>query len=148
MSAPPGRPQALHKVLPSAEDLGWHLQAICREVGGDTWFPDAGGSTREAKRICADCPVRLQCLNYALKRNEPFGIWGGLSERERRKVRRGEKVVPTLRPCGTVAAFQRHVRDGEAPCDECRAAKNDASRQWARSQARQRFRARSLGETA
>lgn len=128
----------------------WREAALCRQIDvGDVFFPVAGGSTRAAKMICLDCPVRAQCLAYALERNEPFGIWGGLSERERRKVKRGENVpVFNLEPCGTVAAFQRHVRDGETPCEPCRAAKNDASRRWTQSQARQRFRARSLGETA
>lgn len=129
--------------------MSWQEEALCRQIDvGDVFFPEVGGSPRLAQMICRDCPVKAQCLNYALERNEPFGIWGGLTQRERRKVKRGEKVAPTLRPCGTVAAFQRHVRDGETPCGPCRAAKNDASRRWAQDQARQRFRARSLGETA
>jgi hypothetical protein len=47
-----------------------------------------GGSTREAKKICTGCEVKAQCLEYALANDERFGIWGGLSERERRRLRR------------------------------------------------------------
>jgi WhiB family redox-sensing transcriptional regulator len=52
------------------------------------FFPEKGGSTREAKRICGECPVRAECLEYALEEDERFGIWGGMSERERRKLKR------------------------------------------------------------
>ncbi|MDU5308733.1 MAG: WhiB family transcriptional regulator, partial [Varibaculum cambriense] len=47
-----------------------------------------GGSTREAKAVCELCEVRDECLSYALENDERFGIWGGLSERERRRLRR------------------------------------------------------------
>ena len=47
-----------------------------------------GGSTREAKKICTGCEVKAECLEYALANDERFGIWGGLSERERRRLRR------------------------------------------------------------
>jgi hypothetical protein len=67
---------------------GWMGDAACAEIGGDEWFPDKGGSTREAKRICARCPVRAECLDYALAHDERFGIWGGVSERERRRIKR------------------------------------------------------------
>jgi WhiB family transcriptional regulator, redox-sensing transcriptional regulator len=51
-------------------------------------FPEKGGSTREAKRVCLSCEVRSECLEYALAHDERFGIWGGLSERERRRLKR------------------------------------------------------------
>jgi hypothetical protein len=54
----------------------------------ESFFPEKGGSSREAKRICADCPVRIECLNYALRRDERYGVWGGMSERERRRLKR------------------------------------------------------------
>jgi WhiB family redox-sensing transcriptional regulator len=62
--------------------------AECLQADPETFFPEKGGSTREAKRICAQCTVREQCLDYALEHDERFGIWGGLSERERRRLRR------------------------------------------------------------
>ena len=54
----------------------------------DLFFPERGASTREAKEVCRGCVVREDCLEYALANGEKFGIWGGLSERERRKIRR------------------------------------------------------------
>lgn len=51
-------------------------------------LPEKGGSTREAKRICQACAVRDECLEYALEHDERFGIWGGLSDRERRRLKR------------------------------------------------------------
>ncbi len=70
------------------ETLPWASEAKCLQADPDTFFPEKGGSTREAKRICAECPVRSECLEHALEQDEKFGIWGGLSERERRKLKR------------------------------------------------------------
>lgn len=52
------------------------------------WFPERGASTAEAKAICRVCPVQAECLTYAINNNEKHGIWGGKSERERRRIRR------------------------------------------------------------
>ena len=54
----------------------------------DLFFPERGASTREAKAVCRACVVQNECLEYALVNGEKFGIWGGLSERERRRLRR------------------------------------------------------------
>jgi WhiB family redox-sensing transcriptional regulator len=69
--------------------LSWQTDALCAQTDPEAIFPEKGGSTRDAKRICTGCAVRAQCLEYALDNDERFGIWGGLSERERRKLRRG-----------------------------------------------------------
>lgn len=74
-------------IVPVGE-LGWQDRALCAEVDGDAWFPEKGGSTRQAKKVCRSCEVRAECLEYALAHDERFGIWGGLSERERRKLKR------------------------------------------------------------
>ncbi|TFV87758.1 WhiB family transcriptional regulator [Blastococcus sp. CT_GayMR16] len=66
----------------------WQEQALCAETDPEAFFPEKGGSTREAKKICTGCEVKAQCLEYALANDERFGIWGGLSERERRRLRR------------------------------------------------------------
>ena len=71
-----------------AEDQGWQERALCAETDPEAFFPEKGGSTREAKKICTGCEVRAECLEYALSNDERFGIWGGLSERERRRLRR------------------------------------------------------------
>ena len=70
------------------ESLPWAPQAKCLQAEPETFFPEKGGSTREAKRICTLCEVRSECLDYALSNDERFGIWGGLSERERRRLKK------------------------------------------------------------
>ena len=70
------------------DDLSWQDGAGCRGADQDLFFPERGASTRKAKAICAACPVREACLEFAIRHGERFGIWGGLSERERRKIRR------------------------------------------------------------
>jgi WhiB family redox-sensing transcriptional regulator len=66
----------------------WQERALCSQTDPEAFFPEKGGSTREAKRICGRCDVKAECLEYALGHDERFGIWGGLSERERRKLKR------------------------------------------------------------
>src|SRR5438270_8347507 len=77
---------------PVAGDESWRLDALCAETDPEAFFPEKGGSTREAKRVCGGCPVRLQCLEFALDSDERFGIWGGLSERERRRLRLARRI--------------------------------------------------------
>ena len=67
----------------------WQDRALCAQTDPEAFFPEKGGSTREAKRICQGCEVKSECLEYALHNDERFGIWGGLSERERRRLKRG-----------------------------------------------------------
>jgi WhiB family transcriptional regulator, redox-sensing transcriptional regulator len=66
----------------------WYERAACLDKDADCFFPEKGGSTRAAKRICQTCAVQTECLEYALANDERFGIWGGLSERERRRLKR------------------------------------------------------------
>ena len=68
--------------------LTWQELALCAQTDPEAFFPEKGGSTREAKRICVGCEVKAECLEYALLQDERFGIWGGLSERERRRLKR------------------------------------------------------------
>ena len=68
--------------------LSWQSDSLCAQTDPEAFFPEKGGSTRDAKKICTSCEVRTQCLEYALANDERFGIWGGLSERERRKLRK------------------------------------------------------------
>ena len=77
-----GNGDHMHHYIP------WQERARCRQHDPEVFFPEKGGSSREAKRICADCPVRIECLNYALRRDERYGVWGGMSERERRRLKR------------------------------------------------------------
>ena len=64
----------------------WMERGLCAEIGDDFWFPEKGGSTLAAKRVCQSCPVIAECLEYAISNNERFGVWGGRSERERRDL--------------------------------------------------------------
>jgi WhiB family redox-sensing transcriptional regulator len=66
----------------------WQRKSLCAQTDPEAFFPEKGGSTRDAKRICQRCPVIGDCLNAALANDERFGIWGGLSERERRRLKR------------------------------------------------------------
>ena len=69
-------------------ELAWQTDALCAQTDPEAFFPEKGGSTRDAKHVCEACPVSGQCLDYAMTNDEKFGIWGGLSERERRRLRR------------------------------------------------------------
>jgi WhiB family redox-sensing transcriptional regulator len=71
----------------------WRARALCAQVDPDIFFPDKGESPAAAKRVCASCEVRAECLQDALDRNERFGVWGGLSERERRVLARQPNPV-------------------------------------------------------
>jgi WhiB family redox-sensing transcriptional regulator len=76
----------------------WQDRALCAQTDPEAFFPEKGGSTREAKRVCRGCEVRAECLEYALEHDERFGIWGGLSERERRRLKR--EPIPGLDQIG------------------------------------------------
>ena len=76
------------ELMSGMEDRGWQARANCMGVDPDLFFPERGASTREAKEVCRGCVVREDCLEFAIANGEKFGIWGGMSERERRRVRR------------------------------------------------------------
>lgn len=75
-------------------DLEWREDASCLSLGTEMFFPPRGASTAPAKRICAYCPVREDCLDYALDAVPTFdhGIWGGSTERDRRAIRLGRST--------------------------------------------------------
>jgi WhiB family transcriptional regulator, redox-sensing transcriptional regulator len=83
----PGRP--LNPGVAPMRERTWRDRAACRRRGVDpeVFFPEKGGSARPAKRICRQCPVRADCLAYAIATRQQFGIWGGLSQRERQRLR-------------------------------------------------------------
>ena len=83
---------SLSLVPSDSEPAGWQEKALCAQTDPEAFFPEKGGSTREAKRVCTSCEVRAECLEYALENDERFGIWGGLSERERRRMRRSQVI--------------------------------------------------------
>ncbi|QES46897.1 transcription factor WhiB [Streptomyces venezuelae] len=78
---------------PAEEHWAWQMQAACRGLGDQRFFHPAGergeartARDRAAKRICAGCPVRAECLRHALSVGETYGVWGGLTEEERRAL--------------------------------------------------------------
>ena len=77
--------------------LSWQEFANCSGADQDLFFPERGASTRKAKAICAACSVKEECLEFAITQGERFGIWGGLSERERRKIRRQRALAAKTR---------------------------------------------------
>jgi len=89
-----GKENRMWGVVDDSAEEPWHeLWGLFRPDGDVSWqhkafFPEKGGSTRDAKRVCAKCEVREQCLKWAIDHDERFGIWGGMSERERRRYKR------------------------------------------------------------
>jgi WhiB family redox-sensing transcriptional regulator len=78
-------PELFPKTLPPLGD--WIEDAACRGANPNRFFPTTGESLDAAKALCASCSVRADCLTYALDNVVPYGIWGGLSERQRRPLR-------------------------------------------------------------
>ena len=74
-------------ILPVVRQI-WFDRAACLQADPEAFYPEKGGSSRAAKRVCHTCPVQAECLSYALANDERFGIWGGMSERERRQLKR------------------------------------------------------------
>lgn len=79
-----------------AHDVHWQARAACNEVEPDSLFVQ-GAAQREARTVCQGCPVRLECLADALDSRTEFGVWGGLTERERRALRRRRPDVTSWR---------------------------------------------------
>lgn len=130
----------LHTALTPAGP--WTARAACRGVL-DVFFGGRGANdqTRQAKAICAECPVRDECLEYALDNEERYGVWGGKSEKERCRMRNARRIQSGLsargpRPgyrtaeCGTVSGYQAHRRNGEVACRACLEAANAYKRDY------------------
>jgi WhiB family redox-sensing transcriptional regulator len=72
-------------------DASWRLQALCAGKPAEWWYPERGGAFVElelSKALCRSCPVRRQCLDYALATHQTEGVWGGMSVGERRRLHR------------------------------------------------------------
>lgn len=91
---------AVVELLTLASRPAWHRQAACRWRPQEWWYPDRqhADDGRQAREICDGCPVRAECAEFAIEHGEEFGVWGGLSERERRAIRRERKTEATGRP--------------------------------------------------
>lgn len=84
---------ALPKLDADPGELTWQDDALCAEVGTEPFFVEKGESPRPAKRVCARCPVRAECLDYALQTDQRFGIWGGTSPAERAAMTRTSRAA-------------------------------------------------------
>jgi WhiB family redox-sensing transcriptional regulator len=71
-----------------AVEQDWRALGACSKTDPDLWFAVGAMEHKQAKRICRECPVQSQCLAYAMDAPVDHGIWGGLTERERRRFRR------------------------------------------------------------
>lgn len=97
-------------------------QARCAGLDPELFHPGRGESTTPAKEVCRGCPVRTACLDYALDNRERYGVWGGLSERERRRLRRTLGVAGD-RQCKRVGCGRTFTPEAEQQvycCVECR----------------------------
>lgn len=99
----------------------WMADANCRGLDPELFFPAKGEETSQIKAVCRACDVQAECLAYAMNGGEEHGIWGGLSGRERRRLRRGAPVSGR-KPIthGTKGGYNAHRRRGEDPCEACR----------------------------
>jgi hypothetical protein len=102
----------------------WVEQAICSETDPEMFFPNAGESNREAKRVCYGCPVRAECLRFALENGEAHGVWGGFSDRERKKMRPGRRTSH----CANDHEYAVTGRNQNGTCPECARQRN--KRYW------------------
>jgi WhiB family redox-sensing transcriptional regulator len=77
-------------------DTEWMAEGKCRELPPAVFFPSDGLGVQAAQRICADCPVADACLEYALANRIDHGVWGGRSERERRRILRARRSTRVI----------------------------------------------------
>jgi WhiB family transcriptional regulator, redox-sensing transcriptional regulator len=112
-----GQPRHHVPALPAPAPAGWQYRAACRGTDLNVFFPGRGESAGPARQICAACPVRQPCLDYALRYGITYGIWGGLTERDRRPLRvhraaaarqrRDEAITAAAAAGSTLAAIGR-----------------------------------------
>ena len=103
----------------------WMADALCAQVSrGDEWFSDDLKEQNFAKHVCRLCPVRAQCLEFALKTGQRYGVWGGVPASAMHGLRadRGYRLPRREAPHGTAARYKGHYRDNEMPCERCRVA--------------------------
>lgn len=84
-------------ITSSATQPDWRLEAACRGMDANVFFPDSEEDAGPARAVCAGCPVRDECLEFALATRQMDGIWGGLTETERRRVRRRRQEAARAR---------------------------------------------------
>ena len=98
--------------------------AACRDTDTGLFFVEPGHNAAEAKQVCAGCPCRRECLLLALETGTDYGVFGGLTPKERAGMRR--PLHERVAQCGTDAGYQRHVRIPEPACRACLTAHTSA----------------------
>ena len=128
---PPKRTDTIAQVTPLFfhEPTPWMADAACRTYPTIWWFPERGQEVERAKTICYTCPVRLDCLNYALNIPGIVGIWGGTSGKERRDIGKPNRPKPIRH--GTTTGYHQHLARKEAACTACLQANREATRRRA-----------------
>ncbi len=96
----------------------WWERAACKGIDIKVFYPQRGNPAKKAKRICATCPVLNTCRAYALMAGERVGIWGGLSEKERRLIRAARGIIDIR--CADCAGWFTPTNSRRVYCDECR----------------------------
>lgn len=96
----------------------WVAHAQCSSTDPEAFFPNQGESSRVAKQVCYGCPVRAQCLRYAIENGERFGVWGGYTERERRQFKPGKQTGPRTH-CLKGHEYAKVGRTSDGVCAEC-----------------------------
>jgi WhiB family redox-sensing transcriptional regulator len=71
----------------------WMVKGRCKDMPPSTFFPSDGVGVDAARQICHECPVQAPCLEYALANRIDHGVWGGASERERRRIARSRRLA-------------------------------------------------------
>ena len=94
-----GTPTDGRGAMSAETEMEWMLHAKCRGVAPTAFFPSDGVGVERAQRVCENCPVRMECLEYALEHRIEHGVWGGTSERERRRIARRRRQP------GDIASF-------------------------------------------
>jgi WhiB family transcriptional regulator, redox-sensing transcriptional regulator len=97
----PGRGYA--EVMAAASQPWW-ADAVCAQTDPEVFFPEPGGSHRAAVVVCRRCAVQAECLSWALEHDQRFGVWGGKTELERRRMRRAARRALAQLPRGGEAA--------------------------------------------
>lgn len=82
----PGGPEILP--VPITDERPWVVFSACRDKDADLFFPETRAEEKQALAICATCPVELDCLDYAFEADIRFGVWGGMTEKQRRRLTR------------------------------------------------------------
>jgi WhiB family transcriptional regulator, redox-sensing transcriptional regulator len=80
----------------ASDTAGWRELALCVQVDPELWFPESGQPNGKAKLVCGWCDVQAECLAFPLRANEQYGVWGGLSPDERRRLRRRQREAATV----------------------------------------------------